>query len=277
MRITQRELTALLRLFGNGSLKTKLAALVVVISAVLGLFYTGTAGGQGVIEGRVVSVADGDTLTVLALGNSPEKIRFAFIDAPEKTQPHGQAAKQALSARVFGRQVKVEVVEKDRYGRHVGRVWLDHVDVNLAQVQDGYAWHYAQYAKKTSRAVILPPTSKPSSLPVSSIWACGPTPCPRRRGIIGAASVKKTAAELRAANKTPAARAVRLIRARPPQAGKTSYPTCHPALRTAKQVSTGLFPPRDKSLFYQCMSPLDRLACILLLPWLDALSFSRHV
>ena len=92
MRITQREITALLRLFGNGSLKTKLAALVVVISAVLGLFYTGTAGGQGVIEGRVVSVADGDTLTVLALGNSPEKIRFAFIDAPEKTQPHGQAA-----------------------------------------------------------------------------------------------------------------------------------------------------------------------------------------
>ncbi len=92
MRITQREITALLRLFGNGSLKTKLAALVVVISAVLGLFYTGTAGGQGVIEGRVVSVADGDTLTVLALGNSPEKIRFAFIDAPEKAQPHGQAA-----------------------------------------------------------------------------------------------------------------------------------------------------------------------------------------
>jgi hypothetical protein len=56
MRITQREINALLRLFGNGSLKTKLAALVVVISAVLGLFYTGTAGGQGVIEGRVMRI-----------------------------------------------------------------------------------------------------------------------------------------------------------------------------------------------------------------------------
>lgn len=58
----------------------------------------------------------------------------------------------ALSARLFGREVKVEVIEKDRYGRNVGRVWVDNVDVNLAQVEDGYAWHYAQYAKKNQSA-----------------------------------------------------------------------------------------------------------------------------
>ena len=137
----------------------------------------------------MVSVADGDRSPCWPWAIA-RKNPLCFYRRPEKTQPHGQAAKQALSAQVFGRQVKVEVVEKDRYGRHVGRVWLD-VDVNLAQVQDGYAWHYAQYAKKTSRAVILPPTSKPSSLPVSSIWACGPTPCLPRRGIIGAASVRR--------------------------------------------------------------------------------------
>ncbi len=152
MRISQREVRAVFSLFGHGSLKTKLMALLVLVSAVAGLFFTGTVGGHGLIEGRVVGVADGDTITVLALGNSPEKVRFAFIDAPEKAQPHGQAAKMALSARLFGREVKVEVIEKDRYGRTVGRVWVDNVDVNLAQVEDGYAWHYAQYAKKNQSA-----------------------------------------------------------------------------------------------------------------------------
>ena len=64
MRISQREIRAVFSLFGNGSLKTKLMALLVLVSAVAGLFFTGTVGGHGLIEGRVVGVADGDTITV---------------------------------------------------------------------------------------------------------------------------------------------------------------------------------------------------------------------
>lgn len=42
-------------------------------------------------SGKVVGVADGDTITVLVDGNREAKIRFAEIDAPEKGQPWGGA------------------------------------------------------------------------------------------------------------------------------------------------------------------------------------------
>ena len=48
------------------------------------------------INGRVVSIADCDTLTILAAGNFQHKIRLAGIDAPEKHQPFGQRSRQHL-------------------------------------------------------------------------------------------------------------------------------------------------------------------------------------
>lgn len=101
------------------------------------------------VTGVVVGVADGDTVTVLDGGHNRHRVRLAFIDAPEKAQPFGQRAKQALSDKVFQQQVKVEVVDKDRYGREVGRIWLGETDVNLSQLADGYAWFYRHYAKKS--------------------------------------------------------------------------------------------------------------------------------
>lgn len=68
----------------------------------------------GALEGRVVGVTDGDTITVLDSSNRQHKIRFAGIDAPEKNQPYGQRAKEHLSELVFNRQVNVETEKKDR-------------------------------------------------------------------------------------------------------------------------------------------------------------------
>ena len=51
------------------------------------------------IEGRVVGISDGDTITVLDDGKTQHKIRFAGIDAPEKGQPFGERSKQSLSGR----------------------------------------------------------------------------------------------------------------------------------------------------------------------------------
>ncbi len=108
----------------------------------------GKLGGQP-LEGVVVGVADGDTITLLDSGRQQHKIRFAYIDAPEKAQPFGQAARKHLADKLFQQQVRVDVVERDRYGRTVGRVWLGEQDVNLSQVADGFAWHYQYYARKT--------------------------------------------------------------------------------------------------------------------------------
>ena len=69
------------------------------------------------IEGRVVGVSDGDTLTVLDAGNTQFKIRLAAIDAPEKAMSFGQRSKVQLSDICFGKQASVTVVNTDRYGR----------------------------------------------------------------------------------------------------------------------------------------------------------------
>ncbi|WP_041703406.1 thermonuclease family protein [Pseudogulbenkiania sp. NH8B] len=149
MKVNQRQLGAVMTLFSGASTAKKLIAGVTLLLAV-GAYFAQADNGE--ISGVVVGVADGDTITVLDAAQQQHKIRFAFIDAPEKAQPYGQRAKQLLAARVYRQVVKVDVVEKDRYGRIVGRVWQGTIDVNLAQLKDGYAWHYRYYASKNQSA-----------------------------------------------------------------------------------------------------------------------------
>jgi endonuclease YncB( thermonuclease family) len=98
-----------------------------------------------VVVGRVVSIADGDTLTVLDETNSQHRIRLYGIDAPEKAQPFGQQSKRNLASKVFGATVHVEIVDIDRYGREVGRIYLGGRFINLEQVREGCAWRYTEF------------------------------------------------------------------------------------------------------------------------------------
>lgn len=97
------------------------------------------------LQGRVVKVADGDTITVLDAQRQQHVIRLAGIDAPEKSQPYGQKSKAHLSQAVFGQTVTVTFDKRDRYGRIVGQVRVLGEDANLRQLQAGWAWHYKQY------------------------------------------------------------------------------------------------------------------------------------
>lgn len=97
-------------------------------------------------DGRVVSIADGDTVTVLTADKQQVRVRLAQIDAPESKQDFGTRSKQSLSDMVFGKTVTVDVQTTDRYGRKVGTIWYDTFDVNLEQVRRGMAWVYVQYA-----------------------------------------------------------------------------------------------------------------------------------
>jgi endonuclease YncB( thermonuclease family) len=107
--------------------------------------------------GRVVAVADGDTITVLEESNQQHKIRLAAIDAPERRQAYGERAKQHLSALVYGKAVLVLWDKRDRYGRIVGHVFARDcvrlscrysLDAGLEQIKAGLAWHYRQYEKE---------------------------------------------------------------------------------------------------------------------------------
>ena len=103
------------------------------------------------VQGKVVGVADGDTITVLDAQNTQHKIRLQGIDAPEKAQPFGNKSKQSLHEMVHGKQVLVDYQKKDKYGRVVGKVLLNSVDVCLEQVKRGMAWHYKQFANEQSK------------------------------------------------------------------------------------------------------------------------------
>lgn len=103
------------------------------------------------LAGRVVGIADGDTLTVLDDTKTQYKVRLAGIDAPEKAQPFGHKSKQNLSDLVMGELVTVEWSKRDRYGRIVGKVLTDKgADVCLGQIKAGLAWWYEKYANEQS-------------------------------------------------------------------------------------------------------------------------------
>jgi endonuclease YncB( thermonuclease family) len=97
------------------------------------------------ITGKVVAIADGDTLTVLDSSNKQYKIRLEGIDAPESNQDYGSRAKRSLSDLVFGKTVTVISRKKDKYGRMLGTVTLDGKDINQEQINRGMAWFYRAY------------------------------------------------------------------------------------------------------------------------------------
>jgi endonuclease YncB( thermonuclease family) len=105
------------------------------------------------LTGKVVSVHDGDTLTLLE-GSRQHKIRLNGIDAPELGQAFGRRARQLLADLCFGRIVTVRVVDIDRYGREVGDVLIDGLNASAELVRAGMAWHYKQYSTDEELAAL---------------------------------------------------------------------------------------------------------------------------
>ena len=97
-------------------------------------------------SGKVIGVADGDTITVLR-DKQPQKIRLYGIDCPEKRQPFGNRAKQFTSELVFVKVVEIEPVATDRYGRTVAFVRVENITVNEELIKEGLGWVYMRYCK----------------------------------------------------------------------------------------------------------------------------------
>lgn len=62
------------------------------------------------LSGRVVGVADGDTVTVLDADHQQYKIRLSGIDAPEKAQAFGQRSKESMPTLIFGNNVDAQSI-----------------------------------------------------------------------------------------------------------------------------------------------------------------------
>jgi endonuclease YncB( thermonuclease family) len=94
---------------------------------------------------EVRHIYDGDTLTV-GCDQGRLKVRVWGIDAPEKGQkPWGDDARNFLSHLISGKAIQVQVVDKDRYGRVVARLFLGEQDIGLSMIDKGKAIVYEQY------------------------------------------------------------------------------------------------------------------------------------
>jgi endonuclease YncB( thermonuclease family) len=104
-----------------------------------------------VLNGTVVGVSDGDTITVLDNSSKEHKVRLMGIDAPEKSQAFGNQAKQTLANYIYKKAVSVEYKKLDKYKRIVGKVKLSEQDICLQMIVDGMAWHYTEYEKEQTK------------------------------------------------------------------------------------------------------------------------------
>ena len=120
-----------------------------MVVVLLGLLVT-NANATFVLQGLVIGVSDGDSITVLDSDKRQHKIRLQGIDAPEKAQAYGQKSKESLSKLVYKKTVQVHWSKKDRFGRTVGQVMIGDIDVCLEQVRRGMAWHYKDYQDEQS-------------------------------------------------------------------------------------------------------------------------------
>jgi endonuclease YncB( thermonuclease family) len=122
--------------------------MLAVFTLLIAIVLTAASPPTKTLTGKVVKITDGDTLTVL-VSKAQIKVRLEGIDTPERAQPFGRKAGQALAKKVFGKIIQVDDLGRDRFGRTLGIVRLGKRNINLELVQEGWAWWYRKYAPKS--------------------------------------------------------------------------------------------------------------------------------
>lgn len=77
----------------------------------------------------VTRVIDGDTFKT---DRRTHPVRLANVDAPEKGQPGAARATEELRKLVEGKEVAIDTVARDTYGRAVANVKIGRQSVNKA-------------------------------------------------------------------------------------------------------------------------------------------------
>ena len=134
------------------------------VPVIVAVYLTATAhAAPHVLDVRVVSIADGDSLTVRDSNGVTHGVRLLGIDAPEHGQPYGRQSKESLVRIALDEDVRIEWSERDDYGRLVAKLWVvpadapcrsascpRTLDAGYAQVVGGMAWHFKRYERDQS-------------------------------------------------------------------------------------------------------------------------------
>jgi len=143
------------------------------------------------VTGTVTKVSDGDSIQITTAEQTKLKIRLYGIDAPETPkvnhrtgqvnkpgQPHGEESWKALKNKVMGKQVKLDILDIDKYRRMVGMVWLHDRNINLEMIREGHAEAFVEYLKPPYREQFLKVEQKAKS-DKKGIWALSDYERPR--------------------------------------------------------------------------------------------------
>jgi endonuclease YncB( thermonuclease family) len=115
-----------------------------------------------VVAAKIVSVYDGDTcFAVFRMGDEFVKFRLRIkgYDSPEMKPPlnqvnrekekeDAQKAKKELERLVLNKVVTLHCGKWDKYGRLLGRIIVDGIDVNQHMISHGYGYAYSGTKKE---------------------------------------------------------------------------------------------------------------------------------
>ncbi|MFH1081660.1 MAG: thermonuclease family protein [Pseudomonadota bacterium] len=120
------------------------------------------------VTGTVTKVSDGDSIHVTTPDRTKLTVRLYGMDAPETPkinqrtrrvnkpgQPYGEESWKALRSRIMGMQVRLDIIDIDKYRRMVCMVWLSDRNINLEMVREGYAEAYVEYLKEPYRSQFM--------------------------------------------------------------------------------------------------------------------------
>ncbi|CUH31289.1 Succinoglycan biosynthesis protein ExoI [Jannaschia seosinensis] len=126
--------------------------MLLIVALHLGLTgLSASADTQQVTISGVPDVLDGDTLDI-----GPVRVRLHGIDAPETGQSCnagggatwrcGARAAMRLSELIGARPITCDALDRDPYGRIIGRCRADGLDLADRLVTEGLAWAFAEYS-----------------------------------------------------------------------------------------------------------------------------------
>jgi micrococcal nuclease len=96
------------------------------------------------LVGNVTYVVDGDTLDINEI-----RVRLTLVDTPERGQPGFKEAKEFVNTNCLGKKGELDVDEGqrrgDRYGREIGIVYCDGLNINEKLVDNHLAKILTEY------------------------------------------------------------------------------------------------------------------------------------
>ncbi len=104
------------------------------------------------LQGRVITVLDGDSVIVLTVDRQQQKIRLQGIDSPEQGQDFGKRARQMLARKLKGKTVTVRWSKLDDHGRVLGHIYRGKRWINHEMIRDGWAWHFKHFSRDADLA-----------------------------------------------------------------------------------------------------------------------------